>query len=164
MSSRKDKYQPTGIYLMLASLVAWIIPGIGIPVSAASIIVNSKSRHRFKEHFILLSALSLAVGGVNAYIGARQGTQWGIQLQQQLQESPTTTQSETVPAVDSYGYPYEFSTNYTDSCVANGGDYSTCGCSLNLLKSTYSYAQSQEFDRQGSVPVEFSNAVRATCT
>jgi len=76
-----------------------------------------------------------------------------------------TAQSQTTsaPNTDGYGYPTAYSSNFTQSCINNGGTATGCACALNTVQTTYTYAQAAQIDASGTVPPDLSARISSAC-
>lgn len=61
-------------------------------------------------------------------------------------------------------YTTEFQTNFVNSCVNHGGDYSTCGCAYQQLQDNYTYEQAVDIDSSGAVPQQLTSLISQNCS
>lgn len=151
------------------SIVAWLIPIIGLPISIIAIIQSSRSLPaKLSVAALSVSIITLLLAGGNAFLGAIKGYQGDTQKQQapyvQQDAANGSGSASDSPSGNASGYPFEYGYNFTNSCKANGGSESACSCSLTLMQTYYSYDQAAAFDASGSVPAEFTQRVNELCS
>ena len=84
----KESHANIALILSVLSLVAWLIPIVGVPVSITGIVFAMKAAERTRASIALgICILTLMASGVNAYVGAQRGAEVGRQIQQQLEEN-----------------------------------------------------------------------------
>ena len=60
-------------------------------------------------------------------------------------------------------YSFVYSNNFMNSCIAQGGSESSCGCALDYVKDNYSFREAKSFDSGSGVPAQLTNYVGSNC-
>jgi hypothetical protein len=84
MSEVQAQSDNVALIAAILSVVGWIIPVVGIPLSAVGLFLARKGNTTKRAVIVGICLLTFMAGAVNAAIGASRGYQNGIQLQQHI--------------------------------------------------------------------------------
>jgi hypothetical protein len=162
-SQKVEMLSNTALTISILSLIAWLIPIVGVPVGILGIVYAVRAgNHPRATVALTLCILSLIASGVNAYTGYQNGVRLRNEIQtnnnSSMSEQPAVTQSS-----DERGYTQNHETNFVTECMTQGSDYSWCKCGYDWLKAAYTLEEAVQYEAKGKFPELYYETVAANC-